>query len=170
MDQPIVVFLAAIAGLALLAASLVAFFAIVVVLFPDRVARTHAVAARTPGRAFLVGLVNGLFLTAISGGLVALTQTLGFVAALPGLLIMIVLVIGLALGLAGVVQLLGERLFPRREGLGRTGLSTLVVALGCALPYVGWFVLLPSLAMLGLGAFIISLVQDARPATPAPAA
>jgi hypothetical protein len=170
MDLPIVVFLAVIAGAVLLAASLVAFFAIVVVLFPERVARTHAVAARTPGSAFLVGLVNGVFLTAIGLGLTALTQTLGLLAALPALVILIVLVIGLVLGLAGIVQLLGERLFPRREGIGRTGLSTLAVALGCALPYVGWFVLLPFLAMLGLGAFIISLVQDARRTTPAPAA
>jgi len=170
MDQPIVVFLAAVAGVTLLAASLAAFFAIVVALFPERVARTHAIAARTPGRAFLVGLVNGLFLAAITLGLVALTQTLRLVAAVPALVLLIALVIGLVLGLAGIVQLLGERLFPRREGVRRTCLSTLAIALGCALPYVGWFVLLPFLATLGLGSLIISLVQDARRTTPAPAA
>lgn len=169
MDQPIV-FFAVLAGLALLAASLVAFFAIAVVLFPERVARTHAIAARAPGRAFLVGLVNGLFLAAITLGLVALTQTLRLVAAVPALVLLIALVIGLVLGLAGIIELLGERLFPRREGLGRTCLSTLVVALGCALPYIGWLILLPFLATLGLGALIISLVQDARRSTPAPAA
>ncbi len=165
MEQPFTLLIAVLLGLALLAVSLIAFFGVLAALFGRRVERARQLAAQTPARAFLVGLVNCLFLGAISLGLIALSRAIGPIAALPALAILAVLAIGLAFGLAGVAQLLGERLFPGRDGLARTALGTLALALGCVLPYAGWYGLLPYLALLGLGAFVIGLVQDAR-ATP----
>jgi hypothetical protein len=152
---------------ALVTLSLIAFFAVLGVLFPLRVSKTYAAIQAMPGRAFAVGLVNGLFFGALAAVLLSLSKGPG-VLALPGLLVAALLAVGLSVGVAGVVEIVGERLFPQAGRLGRTAGGTLALWLACLLPFVGWVLLFGYVAFLGLGGFVLSYF--ARPLTPAPAA
>ncbi len=137
--------------------SLVAFFIVLKALFPQRIAKTSAVADAMPGRAFLVGLVNFLFFGALAIILLALNDKFGKgLLVIPALFFLTPLTIGLSFGLGGITQLLGQRLAPQKTELQRTIWGTLVLGFACLLPIVGWFGLLPYTALLGLGAFIIS--------------
>jgi hypothetical protein len=147
-----------------IAACLVAFFAVLGVFFSQRIAKIQRIAEQTPGKAFAVGLVNALFFTAISLFFFALANGAGGAQLLQmlGLLFLVIPGVGAVFGLAGLVQLTGERLFPRLEGIRRTAAGTLTLGLACSLPFAGWFGLLPFLALLGLGAFILSFFSRPR--------
>jgi hypothetical protein len=41
----------------------------------------------------------------------------------------------------------------------RTAYGAVILALACALPFIGWFGLLPYAGLLGIGAFILSFFQ-----------
>jgi hypothetical protein len=153
MNQPLAAFLL-ITGSAL---CLVALFLVLETLFPRLVARTHDAAEAMPGRAFLLGLVNFLFLFALLAVLSALGENLRIGALqLLALLVLALLLILLTFGLAGVAQLLGARLAPERGPLARTLWGAAALTLACLTPFLGWFGLLPYTALLGLGAFILS--------------
>jgi len=156
--------------------SLVAFFLVLKALFPGRLARTRQVAGAMPGRALIVGLVNFLFFGAVGLSLFALGQQLGApVLLIPALLVIAVLAVTLSFGLAGMAQLVGERLIPQPDGdppsgipwtghrqnieLRRSIWGTLALSFACLLPLVGWFGLLPYSGMLGFGALIISFFR-----------
>jgi sorbitol-specific phosphotransferase system component IIBC len=70
--------------------------------------------------------------------------------------------IGVSFGLAAVAEVLGARVREQAAGLARTAWGTILLALACALPFVGWFGMLPYSASLGLGGFILSFFS--RPA------
>ncbi len=153
--------------------SLVAFFVVVSALFPRRVGRTRAVAGAMPGRAFAVGAVNALFFGAIILVLLAIMSQvsrggplLNVVLGLPAFFLAAAMGAGVSFGWAGVVQLVGERLAPAQNEVRRTAWGALALGLGCALPFVGWFGLLPYASLLGLGAFIISFFHRERSAPP----
>jgi hypothetical protein len=140
--------------------SLAAFFVTLSALFPRRVGQTRLVADAMPGRAFAVGLVNGLFLGAIVFVLLALAGQVGHdllraALMIPALFFSAVLGVGVSFGLAGMVRLVGGRLTPAQSDLRQTIWGVLALSLGCSLPLVGWFGLLPYASLLGLGAFII---------------
>ena len=137
-----------------------AYFLTLGVLFPRRVAKTRTVADLMPGRSFAVGLVNFLFFGAITLVLFNIAERIGndvlkTILTLPALFFLAVLGIGLSFGLAGMVQLVGERLAPAQTSFRRTLWGALALSLGSSLPFVGWFLLLPYAGLLGLGAFII---------------
>jgi hypothetical protein len=133
---------------------LIALFGVLEALFPRTVERTRRVADESPRRALLIGLVNLIFLVAAGFGIGALhnRSALAFFVLLAFMFLMI----GITLGLAGMVQVVGSRLFPERIGLQRTGWGAGALVLACLVPYVGWFGLLPYLALTGLGAFLLS--------------
>ena len=148
--------------------SLIAFFSVLHIFFPRRIEKTRSIAAGTLGRSFLVGLVNFAFFSAIALGLFALGNHFGGSPAinLIGLLFLIPLAVGLVFGLAGMVGFIGERLFPHSSGLLCTIWGTVALALGCALPFVGWFGLFPMVGLIGLGAFVYSLFHREQRETP----
>ena len=149
----------------LLGAAVVALLAAVGALFQRLVGNGRQAAERMPGRSFLLGLVNTLFLGAITLAFAGLGENLGVpVLFLPGLAALALLAAGATLGLAAVVELLAGRLFPARAGLGRTARAGAVLYLACLTPFVGWFALLPYAVMLGLGAVILGLFGGHRPA------
>lgn len=136
---------------------LMAFFAVLAALFPRAVERTRKVIDDQPLRAFLVGLVNLIFLVALALGLGSLRDSLDWAfLAIVQLLVLTVLLVGVTFGLAGLVQVLGVRLAPSRGPIGRTMWGTGALALACLIPYVGWFGLLAYAMMLGMGGFILS--------------
>ena len=145
--------------------ALVAFFLVLVALFPGRLSRTQAMAEGMPGRAFVVGLVNLVCGAAVVLALIALAQwTHVQILGVPALAVLAILAIAVSLGLAGVVLMIGARLLPDRPGPRRTAAATLALGWACCLPFVGWFGMLPFTAALGLGAFILTFfTQPARP-------
>jgi hypothetical protein len=64
-----------------------------------------------------------------------------------------------------MAELVGERLAPAQTALRRTLWGTLALGLGSALPFAGWFLLLPYAALTGLGAFIVGFFWR-EPAAP----
>ncbi len=162
MDELLRAFLAILLGNALLIPLVLSIAA----LFPRRIARTRAVADSLPGRAFAVGLINFLFFGAIALGFSALADALGReLIRLPALLVVGVLTIALSYGLTAMAHLTGDRLRPQDSALRRTLWGTLALSLGSTFPFVGWFLLLPYAACLGLGAFILSFFVREREQT-----
>jgi hypothetical protein len=147
----------AIVGALVVTLSLVAFFAVTAAFFPYRVSRVEGVIQGMPGRSFLVGLVNLIFFGAVMLVFFSLAERFngGGLRVLGGIFL-IVLSIGVSFGLAGVVQVLGARIRDGAIGLARTAWGTVLLALACGLPFVGWFGLLPYAASLGLGGVILS--------------
>ena len=151
--------------------TLPAFFLAVGALFPNRVERTRLMADGSPGRAFGVGLVNLAFLFTIAATFFTLADnaSLGFLS-LPGIIVLSLLIIGVIFGLTGLVQLVGERLAPAQSPTARGFWGALALSLGCAVPIVGWFALLPYAVIVGLGAFVLSFLYAPRKPEPATAA
>lgn len=149
---------------------LVPFFIVVGVLFPKRTAKTQGILDLMPGRAFAVGLVNFVFFVAVGMVLLIVAEQIdGLLKAIlsfPALVIFTVLAITLSFGLTGVVNLIGERIAPTQSGWQRTLWGTLLLGIGCSVPLVGWFLLLPYAACAGIGAFITGFFQPGRPPLP----
>ncbi len=142
------------------ALTLTALFAVTNALFPQRCAQTRLAAESMPGRAFLIGLVNALFLAALVLGFIALSEATGWdIFVIPAVAILAVLTVGVAFGLTGVTQLIGDRLFPERGALQRAAWGTLSLYFASLTPFVGWFGVLGYTALLGLGAFILSFFR-----------
>lgn len=157
-----------IAGLILIllvsAITTVALLVLLPFLIPGRVERTRQIIQTMPGRSFAIGLVNTLFFLVIA----AIFTQGGDGGWLIALLIILALLTGAAIGLAGLVLLLRERIYP--ETAKAAGLSTMMktavlLTLAGLLPLLGWFVLTPILLLVGLGAAIMALVRrDGRAA------
>jgi hypothetical protein len=137
------------------AVTLIAFFVLMDVFFSQIITRIRQVSEQAAGRSFLLGLVNFLFFGAICVALLTVSERTGLgIIAIPAFLIAFVVAIGLLLGLSAITQLVGERLFPNYAPLQQKSLGAGSLILACLAPFVGWFGLLPFVALLGLGALI----------------
>ncbi|GMR09826.1 MAG: hypothetical protein BMS9Abin28_0646 [Anaerolineae bacterium] len=134
--------------------TLVALFVAMGVLFPRQITDVKSTGSTMPGRSFLLGLINVLFLSVI----VAALSNGGEFLQLLALLIFAVLVGGLAFGLAGMAPLIGERLLPESSGIRQAAWGAAIMVVASLTPFVGWFLLFPYLSFRGLGAFILSLL------------
>jgi hypothetical protein len=147
----------------LLSIALAAYFLVIGALFANRAVKTQRVITAMPGRSFGVGLVNFTFFGTIALVLLSLAENAGSVVkvilTLPALLIAAVLAIMLSFGLAGIVNLLGERILPEVSAWKRTALGTMILSFACGLPVVGWFFLFPYVGFVGIGAIILGLFQ-----------
>jgi hypothetical protein len=116
-----------------------------------------------PGRSFGVGLVNFAFFGVIAVVLFSVAENAGsfvkVILTIPALMITAALVIMLGFGLAGMVNLLGERILPEVASWKRTAFGTAILSFACALPFAGWFLLFPYAGFTGIGAFILGLFQ-----------
>jgi hypothetical protein len=150
-------------ALILLTFNLVPFFVAFAILFPARMAKTQANAMHMPGRSFGVGVINFVFLLTLGVILFSLAEKVdGLLKILlfcPALLIALVLSIALSFGLGSMAGLAGERLVPLRSIWQRLMWGTLLLGSASAVPLVGWFLFLPYIAWVGMGAFIIGLFQ-----------
>ena len=135
------------------ALSLVALFVAMGALFPRQIADVKSKSSDMPGRSFLLGLVNVVFLSVIAAAL----SGAGDFAQLLALLLFAILVIGLAFGLAGMAPLIGERLLPESSGVRQTGWGAAIMVVASLTPFIGWFVLFPYLSFRGIGAFLLGL-------------
>ena len=147
----------------LLTITLAAYFLVIGALFTNRVTKTQNIINQTSGRAFGLGLVNFFFFGLIAFVMLSLAENAGsFVKAvltLPALVILAFLTVLLSLGLTGMVNVLGERLFSDMSLWKRNIWSAVILCFACALPFVGWFLLLPYISFVGIGASILGFFQ-----------
>ena len=152
----------------LLGATLAGLFVVMNALFTSVVARTCEAAETQAARSFLVGLVNLIFAGALISAIIALADSTGLdFVIVVAVLLAAVLVIGVTFGLAAMVQIVGARIMPGGQGLRPLVWGTIALTLGCLTPYVGWFGLLPYVALRGLGAFVLALYSRRRKVEPA---
>lgn len=149
--------------IALLFLSLCAYFLVIGVLFPNRVARTQRAALQFPWRSLGLGFVNLFFFGSIGIVLISVGSNAGGVIQailfVPAFLILGVLAVLLSLGLTGAVNDLGLRLFADLPAWKQTVWGSIVLAFACGLPFVGWFLLLPGMIFLAIGATILGFLQ-----------
>lgn len=147
----------------LLTITLAAYFLVISALFTSRVTKTQSIINQTSGRAFGLGLVNFLFFGVLAMLLFSVAENTGAfvkgVLTIPALLILAFLAVLLSLGLTGMVNVLGERLFPDMTLWKRNIWSAIFLCFACALPLVGWFLLLPYVGFVGIGATILGFFQ-----------
>lgn len=135
--------------------TLAALLVLLPALLPGRVARAQQIVQNSPGRAFVIGLVNFLFF----GVLIAIFSQGAELGGLIAATIFMALLAVTAVGLAGITQIVQGRLYPKREGV-KVGLKTAVLLIaGGLVPLLGWFVLTPILLFISLGAGIIAWVR-----------
>lgn len=133
------------------------------VLFPRLVRRARSTAKKMPVRSALVGAVNLVFFTIVSVAALAIAEEAGGDGAAAFLrlfaaLVLLVLNIFLAFGLASVARWLGERILPESSAPRQVLAGIGVLELASLAPFVGW-VLVPLIAIVtGYGAVIIALV------------
>ena len=144
-------------------AGFAAYFLVIHALFPSRVTGTRSIAQSMPGRSFGIGFVNFAFFAVITLVLLSVAETAGpflrGILTLPALLIVALLTIALSIGLAGMSNLIGERLFSDLPAWKQTLWGTVCLTLACALPFIGWFLLLPYVGFVGIGAVILRFIQ-----------
>jgi hypothetical protein len=147
----------------LFGATLVGLFVVMNALFTPWIARTCEAAETQAARSFLVGLVNLIFGAALIAAIIALADNTGLdFVIVVAVLLAAVLVIAMAFGLAAMVQVVGARILPGGQGVRALIWGTIALTLGCLAPYVGWFGLLPYVALRGLGAFVLALFSARR--------
>jgi len=148
----------------LLTISLTAYFLVMGALFPKRTAKTESIINQLPGRSFGLGMVNFLFFGVIVLGLMFLMdgrvpEFLRVVLFFPTMAIAGLLIALSAFGLAGMVKMFGVRIFPELHPLKQTIWGSVILCLACALPFAGWFLLLPCILFTGFGAVILGFFQ-----------
>ncbi len=148
MEQPLGLLVAFVA----LGAVLFGLFASVAALFPRYVWLAQRAAEESPGRSFLLGAVNTAFVLVVSLPALASQRP---VFTFLGAVFLAAGASGLAIGLSGVATMVGKRLSPRASGFSGILTGTVVVTLASATPFLGWFVFLPAIICLGLGAFVL---------------
>jgi len=147
----------------LLTISLTAFFLVLGAFFPKRVEKTQRIITQMPARAFGLGLVNFLFFgvillvlfTITDGNANRVNSILRIILLIPTLSLTALLIAVLSFGLTGMINVLGERIFPDLSPLKKIILGSTVLSFACALPFVGWLILLPCIGFTGFGAAIL---------------
>ena len=81
------------------------------------------------------------------------------VLTIPAVVIVAFLAIVLSLGLAGMANFIGERIFSDTSTWKQTLWGTVCLSLACALPFVGWFLLFPYVGFVAIGAVILGFFQ-----------
>src|SRR4026207_331788 len=129
----------------LLTMGLAAYFLVIGALFANRVAKAQRVINPMPGRAIGVGLVNFLFFGVIAMTLFSVAENtsgaIKVILTIPALLITALLIVLLSFGLAGMVNVVGERIRSEHSSLK----PAVCVAVSRTVPgddcMGGWFLL-----------------------------
>jgi len=150
----------------LLTIGLVAYFLVMNALFAPRIERTKSVVQSMPVRSAGIGLVNFVFFAVIATVLLSVAENMGpllrGILIIPAVVILAALAFVLSLGLVAMSNLIGERIFPNFSAWKQTLWGTVCLSLACVLPFIGWFLLLPYVGFLGIGAVILGFLQRGK--------
>ena len=140
--------------------TLIAFFQVVSAFFPRLIAKSIHSMEVSPFRTFLLGLANIVFLVVIFLLFYALGENTGVqVYFLPALIVVLIVAPLVSIALSAIVGYLSERLLPTSNRVRRMNYGGAAFLLACAVPYVGWFGLLPATIIFGFGGVINGLFQ-----------
>jgi hypothetical protein len=143
---------------ALLAGAIAAYCVAMVLFFGRAVTNAELSATLSPWRAFGVGLVNLLFFGTVALLSAGVADSSGIqILAIPALVAVVLVGIGWSIGLSALARVAGVRLLPAANGFQQLAAGAAVLTLASLLPFVGWFILLPYLLFVSLGATIMSL-------------
>lgn len=129
------------------------------ILFPELVQRAETRIGQTPARSFGMGLV-GLLIAAVPIAIlialpVGLTKVLGVLMILGSLAVA-------SLGAAGVACVMGSRIRDwtgNERGTMRAFLfGALALEMAAAFPFIGWFLFIPIIIVMSLGAALFALL------------
>lgn len=152
-------------GLIVLGTCLVALLLIIAALWPGFTLRTRANLESSPGKTLMIGLVNYIFLGAIT----LVSMELGPIA-IVGIALSGMLLTGTFLGLPAAGGLVGARLHSLREQetthWGEIAGGSIALYLAILIPVVGWFILLPALCLWSFGAAALTLASRRKPKPP----
>lgn len=144
----------------LLAGAIAAYCVAMVLFFGQAVTHAEVNATLSPWRAFGVGLVNFLFFGTVAFISAGIADSSGIaLLSLPALLALFLVGVGWSVGLSALARVAGARLLPNANGFQQIAVGAAVLTVASLLPFVGWFILLPYLLFVGLGATIMSLVS-----------
>jgi len=126
-------------------------------LFPEIVGRVEELAVERHGRSVLLGFLNSLLLLALSIVVMLIGENVlpplfGFLAGA----ILVVLLIGLLLGLAGMASLIGSTLKPDLDSWPKNLWGAAAMVLASLTPYLGWFLFFPYLLFRGFGGVVMA--------------
>jgi hypothetical protein len=153
-------------GSALLLVTGTAVILVFIGFFPGFASQGAAILEQSPRWALLVGLINAFFFGTITLILFALGQNASEVFYLPTLLFLLGLTVGVLLGLPGLTTLLSQRLWPEKQPTVRYTYAAALLVLAVLMPFIGWFVLLPSLLVMALGVCLLVLLDRFRQRRP----
>jgi hypothetical protein len=146
--------------------TLVALLGTIDLFLPKPVARARQRLETSPGRCFLVGIINLIFLFVILVLWFAWSQYKGGPDIMPYLISsiwVILLIIGLIIpgipGLVALARLTGIRWNTSASPLGQNLCGGLLLVLACLTPYVGWFIFTPALLSTAIGAGLLTFFQ-----------
>lgn len=122
-------------------------------LWPESFAKRCEVAHRGVGKSLLMGLIP------LAVAIFIITLMAKRLGPVPAILLSGSVFIWGMMGTAGIAKLVGERLWPHREPVLRTRNGGLVVICCALLPVVGWFLILPLIAIIGMGVNVRCLTQ-----------
>lgn len=137
------------------ATTLIALFLITRLLFPQRTEQIRIAAQTQRKRAFWLGLVNTFFAAALTLGLLALGDNAS-PFFIPAFAVTGMYLVGLALGLTALAQVVGSRLLPAKNKPRQIAWGSALIILASLAPVIGWFLLFPYLSFRGFGAVILS--------------
>ena len=129
-------------------------------IFNEKHVRVQSTLVASPVKSFAAGLgvalaTFGVFIGLIATGVPPLAILSIAIAAVVGA--------GIIFGLGTVAGIVGEKVLTLRNQesspFAQTSTGTVVLALMAGLPFLGWFLIGPVAAILGLGAVAISLTR-----------
>ena len=130
---------------------------------PRLARRVEAMAVSAPWRSLLTGLANLLFFGVVALAFLVFSEWTGVtLLALPALAVLAVLAMAVVWGIVGMTGLLAGRAFGQHSRSGQMFRGSLLLFVACLTPVLGWFVLLPVVMLVGLGALILSFFQSSR--------
>jgi len=148
----------------ILTISLATYFLAITAMFQQRVTKTKTVIETIPGRSFGVGLVNFLFFFVIAFVLLAFAErvqsgVVKWIVTIPALIVIAFLTIILSFGLTAMATFVGEKTFSDVSSWKQVSFGTVILCFASAFPFVGWFLFLPYISFVSIGAFILGVFQ-----------
>ncbi len=141
-----------------------AYLAVWKLLFGARVEAARGALEATPVRVFVIGfnvLFFGLIIVLLMSQLIEATGA--GVLWLPVLALLGVLALLLSTGLSAVGARIGARALPAHSPLRQILVGGVLLYWAALLPFVGWFLLLPFLACMGIGAGLLAMRRETPP-------
>lgn len=148
---------------AFILAGLPAVLGMVMMLFPEPVARARENLENHPWRSLFLGLLTFVAVALVEIALISIATTVGRLMEEPvflaflGLILIVALGMPLLIGLDGAIQLVSHRLGELNRPLSTYLRGGGMLLLTCMIPLVGWFLFTPLVVWASIGSVVALL-------------